>query len=76
MKRFQSRTAWFFIESRLSILRVAFGSTVGHKIDHTSGLERGTRKIETCGPTSVVYGVPFVSKLNFYTIFIFQGVDI
>ena len=51
MKYFQSRTACFFIKS---ILQVAFGCTVGHKIDHTSGLERCTRKIEMCGPASVV----------------------
>ena len=47
MKHFQSQTAWFFIESRQSILLVAIGHTVQHKIDHTSDLE-------TCGPATVV----------------------
>ena len=25
-----------------------------HKVDHSSGLERATRKVETCGPASIL----------------------
>ena len=32
----------------------ALERTFVHKVDHSSGLEHATQKIETCGPASVI----------------------
>ena len=51
---FDFKTTPFSLRSRQSSGTSGFGSTITHKVDHNSGLERAKQKVERSGPAPIV----------------------